>query len=103
MFRLNLEKHQECLLFCFLPIIQKELNEFTKTWNLRFVRQSLIVPAGKFDLLFEVPSFIGYPKQGVAVQESDIAIATDILGINHYPVYKNKEMNQFYNPACVFT
>ena len=102
MFRLNLENYQECLLFCFLPIIQKELSEFTKSWNLRFVRQSLIVPAGKFDLLFEVPSLIGYPKKGAAVQESDIGIATDIMGINHYPVYKNKEMNQFCNPACVF-
>ena len=59
-------------------------------------------PAGKLDLFFEVPSFIGYPKHSVAVQESDIGIATDLLGINHYPVYKNKEMNQFYNPACVF-
>ena len=102
MFRLNLGNYQECLLFCVLPIIQKELSEFTKNWNLRFVRQSLIVPAGKFDLLFEVPSLIGYPKQGVAVQESDIDIATDIMGINHYPVYNNKEMKQFCNPACVF-
>ena len=86
MFRPNLEAHQECLLFCFLPIIQKELNKFTKTWNLRFVRQSASAPAGKPDLLSEVPFVIGYHKHGVAVQESDIDIATDILGINHHPV-----------------
>ena len=73
-----------------------------KNLELAFLRQSLIAPAGKFDLLFGVPAFNGYRKQGVAVQESDIGIATDILGINHYPVYKNREMNQFYNPACVF-
>ena len=89
-------------MFYFLPIIQKELSEFTKAWNLRFVRQSASAHTGKSDLLFEVPSVIGYRKQGVAVQESDIGIATDILGINHYPMYKNKEMNQFYNRACVF-
>ena len=85
-FRPNLETHQECLLVCFLPIIQKELNKFTKIWNFRFVRQSASALAGKPDLLFEVPFVIGYRKQGVAVQESDIGIATDILGINHHPV-----------------
>ena len=75
------------MLFCFLPIIQKELDEFTKIWNLSFVRQSASAPAGKPDLLFEVLSTIGYCKQGVAV-------ATDILGINQYPGYKSKEMHQ---------
>ena len=100
MFRPNLETYQECLLFCFLPIIQKELDKFTKTWNLRFIRQSASAPAGKPDLLFEVPSVIGCRKQGVAVQESDIGIGTDILGINHHPVYKNKEMHRFVT-ACI--
>ena len=75
------------MLFCFLPIIQKELDEFTKIWNLSFVRQSASAPAGKPDLLFEVLSTIGYRKQSVAV-------ATNILGINDHPVYKNKEMHQ---------
>ena len=74
--------------------MQKELNKFTNTWNLRFVRQSASAPAGKLDLLFEVPSVIGYRKQGVAFQESDMKIAPGILGINHHPVYKNKEMHQ---------
>ena len=87
---------------CFLSIIQKELNKFTKTWNLRFIRQSASAPAGKHDLLFEVPSVIGCRKQGVAVQEPDIGIATDILGINHHPVYKNKEMHQFCNGVHMF-
>ena len=82
----NLETHQDCLLVCFLPIIQKELNKFTKTWNLRFVRQSASALAGKPDLLFEVPFVIGYRKQGVEIQESYIGIATNILGINHHPV-----------------
>ena len=74
--------------------MQKELNKFKNTWNLRFVRQSASAPAGKPDLLFEVPSVIGYRKQGAAVQESDIKIAPGILGINHHPVCKNKEMHQ---------
>ena len=102
MFRPNLETHQECLLLCFLSIIQKELNEFTKTWNLRFKWQSASFPARKSDLFFEIPSVTGHRKKGVAVQKSDIGIATDILGINQYPVYKNKEIDQFYNHTGVF-
>ena len=66
--------------------MQKELNKFTKTWNLRFARQSVSGPAEKPDLLFEVPFFMGHHKQGVAVQESDIGIATDILKTNYHPV-----------------
>ena len=62
--------------------------------ELAFSQQSASAPAGKPDLLFEVPSVIGYRKQGVAIQESDTDIATAILGIIHHPVYKNKEMHQ---------
>ena len=65
----------------------KGTGRFTKIWNLSFVRQSASAPAGKPDLLFEVLSTIGYRKQSVAV-------ATNILGINDHPVYKNKEMHQ---------
>ena len=75
------------MLFCFLPIIEKELKEFTRKWKSSFERHSSGAPAGKPDLLFEVLSTIGYRKQSVAV-------ATNILGINDHPVYKNKEMHQ---------
>ena len=87
MFWPNLETHQACLLFCFLPIIEKELKEFTRKWKSSFERHSSGAPAGKPDLLFEVLSTIGYCKQGVAV-------ATDILGINQHPGYESKEMHQ---------
>ena len=42
--------------------------------ELAFSQQSASAPAGKPDLLFEVPSVIGYREQGVAVKESDIDI-----------------------------
>ena len=61
---------------------------------MRFLRQSASALAGKPDLLFEIPSVIVYRKQGVAVEESDIDIATAILGINHHPMYKTKEVHQ---------
>lgn len=48
----QLDTHQEWLLFCFMPIIQKELNEFAHTWNLRTIRQSANTPGGKPDMFF---------------------------------------------------
>lgn len=31
--------HLECLRYCFLPLIQRDLNIFTRTWNLHRIRQ----------------------------------------------------------------
>lgn len=75
-FRPPLETHKVCLLFSFLPIFQAELNKFMKTWNMRTVCQSASAPGGRPDLLFQVPSMMGYQKQGIEVQEQDLDIAT---------------------------
>ena len=52
LFKPSLEMHQELLLFCFMPVIQAELNDFVRVWNLRNVRQSAAGPGGKPDILF---------------------------------------------------
>ena len=70
LFRPQMSTHQECLLFCFLPILQVELNLFLKTWNTRQVRQSAAAPGGKPDMLFHVPSSIGYTCQGIEVDSN---------------------------------
>ena len=46
----NLEKHKDVLLFCFLPVIQYELNGLTIMWNRRHLLQSSVGPAGKPDI-----------------------------------------------------
>ena len=93
-YRPQLMTHQECLLFCFLPIIQGELNDFARTWNLRQIRRSASAPGGKPDLLFHVPETVGYSKKGVPVKPRDICTATNQLGISRHPVYRNKEMHE---------
>lgn len=93
LYRPNLETHQECLLFCFLPIIQRELNEFYKTWNLHNVRQSSCAPGGKPDILFGVPSVVGHRNHGIHVNDEDLDIVSEVLGIDQYPVYRNKDMH----------
>ena len=91
-YRPHLETHQECLLFCFLAIIQAELNDFSRTWNTRFVRKSANAPGGKPDILFQVPSTVGFQKRGLEVNQLDLNVATRVLGIDRHPVYGNKDM-----------
>ena len=99
----NLETHQECLLFCFLPIIQRELSEFATSWNLRHVRKSTSVPGGKPDLLFAMPETIGYQQCGIPVSETDLEIARNTLGIQNHPIYKDKDLFELLFATSIFT
>ena len=56
----NLEKHKDVLLFCFLPVIQYELNGLIIMWKRRHVRQSSVRPAGKPDILIYLPTTVGF-------------------------------------------
>lgn len=78
--------------FCFLPVIQAELNEFIKTWNLRRVRKSGHSPAGKPDMLFHFPHTVGVFNEGINVTNDDINIACDIFGLQSLPVINNEDL-----------
>lgn len=94
LYQSNLESHQEALVFCFLPVIQNELNEFQKTWNTRNVRKSSAAPGGKPDLLFSIPETFGYMKQGYQVDSSSIKTAEETIGIEHHPTWKSKDLHE---------
>ena len=85
--------HQELLLFCFLPVIQLELNDFFTTWNSRNVRKSASGPGGKPDMLFQFPTTTGHGHQGKVVSQRDIEIAEEILKIDEPPRYKNRDFH----------
>ena len=57
-FKANNILHKEFLLFVFLPIIQKELNEFMQIWNNNNIRKSAEAPGGVSDILFYIPSSV---------------------------------------------
>ena len=92
--------HQEVLIFCFMPVIQAELNEFLLIWNARNVRQSARAPGGRPDVLFALPSTVGFEKQGILVNENDIVIAKNILGISHHPVSVEKDLHELLVCYC---
>ena len=69
---------QEILYFCFMPVLQAEMNIFVKAWNSRYVRQSSLAPGGRPDLLFQFPHEHGFVKQGQSVTKRDIDAARDV-------------------------
>ena len=93
-YRADLETLKETLIFCFLPVVQKELNEVVQTWNARNVRQSSSAPGGKPEILFNLPETIGFSKQGSQVDADTIITAEETIGIDHYPVWINKDLHE---------
>lgn len=67
----------ECLRFCFMPLIQTELNDVVKNWNLHQIRPSKNreSPPGKPDVLYFLPernSTRDY-SSGVVIDDLDLA------------------------------
>ena len=96
LYKENVETHQEALIFCFLPVLQSEFNIFMKTWNSRMIGQSANTPSGRPDMLSCVPSIAGFTYAGVNVDGEKIAIAQDLLGTEHCPVYRNRDLDDIF-------
>ena len=92
--------HQELLYFCFVSAFQHELNEFQTTWNTKHVRRSAEAPGGKPDILFSLPETVGFTKQGLVIEESDLKAAADVLSIHHQPVNRNDDIHEMLTNYC---
>ena len=58
-FNLGSQFHDEALIFSFMPIIQGQLNNFVRIWNIRKIRKFLTFPGGVPEILFNAPSRVG--------------------------------------------
>ena len=65
-----------------------------QTWNARNVRQSASAPGGKPEILFNLPETIGFSKQGSQVDADTIRTAEETIGIDHHPVWINKDLHE---------
>ena len=74
--------HDELLLFAFMPILPKGLNEFLMTWNNRNVRQSTTAPGGVPDVLFQMPGTVDFQNQGIGAERGDTDVVEDVPGVN---------------------
>ena len=94
LFKSASEIHQEVLLFCFIPVLQHELNVFMSAWNGRNIRMSAETPGGVPNLLFRFPESVGYEMMGSEVTSSDLQTAFQTLKIDHHPIYRNKDLHE---------
>ena len=61
---------------------------------MRKIRQSAPAPGGKPNVLFAVPSMVGYPHKGIPVNPQDLAVVQNTLGIRHHPVCHDAELHE---------
>ena len=61
------------------------------------MRQSAATPGRKPDVLFHVPETGRFKTKGMPVSNSDLNIANQVLGIQHYPVYHNIDLHNLLN------
>ena len=74
----------ECLKFCFIPLIQGELDRVTLHWNLHKIRPSSNEesPSGRPDVLYFLPELSGSSSRGHDINMDDIEDIQDILNIH---------------------
>ena len=71
---------RECLKFCFMDLIQRELHQVALEWNVHRIRLSsnLESPCGKPDINYFIPESVGAQDYNTSVDTIDIAIAEDM-------------------------
>ena len=79
-----------------MPVIQAQLNDFVRIWNIREIRKSSTSLGGVPEKLFNAPSTVGFNKKGYFVDDLDLSVAQDIIGIDQHPICKNDEMHELF-------
>ena len=77
--------HVNCITYCFMPILRKELNETLKFWNTHWIRQSSNneSPCGRPDVIYSVPELDNTENFLVQVTQDDIDTAQDLCKQRH--------------------
>ena len=77
--------HVECLRFCFIPLLQQELNRVAQHWNLHKIRPSLNQesPSGRPDVLYFLPELQGVSSYLKPVEDDELLVAEELCCENH--------------------
>ena len=59
------------------------MNDFVRIWNIREIRKSSTSLGGVTEKLFNAPSTVGFNKKGYFVDDLDLSVAQDIIGIDN--------------------
>ena len=65
------------------------MNGFVRIWNIWEIKKSSTSPGGVPEILFHAPSAVGFGKKGYSVDDLDLRVAQDKIGIEQHPICKN--------------
>ena len=77
-----------------MPVIQAQLNDFVRIWNIRKIRKSSTSPGGVPEILFNAPSTVRFDKKGCSVDDLELRVAQGIIGIDQHPFCKNDQIHE---------
>ena len=90
--------HVECLRYCFMEVIQTELDRIVQQWNLHEIRlqRHSDIPSGKHGLLYYVPEIFGGRDYGHHVYLDNSEICLDL---NSSPKMYSEDIEEL--PHCL--
>lgn len=88
--------HVEGLRFCFMPLIQEELDKVAKHWNLHRIRPSHNVesPSGRPDVLYFVPPWTNTRDYLTEVDQDDLDMVEDICCDRTSPTHCSEDFRE---------
>lgn len=70
---------RQCLLYCFTPIIRKELKQFSEEWNLHVISKSRTDgPRGKPEIMYTLPALYNTKSFCHRVNEDEVDVCMEI-------------------------
>ena len=74
--------HQECLKFCFMNVLRKELNSIAEMWNVKDiqVKKNAQLYGGKPDVMYFLPDVYGKKNYLVPTNENDVQTCRFLYG-----------------------
>ncbi len=77
--------HLQIIRFCFMELIQKELDRNLKEWNLHFIRKSKNAdgPHGMPEIMYTVPELFDSEEKGINIDEETIKLYQEIYAIKY--------------------
>lgn len=80
-FDVSNKSHLECIRFCYIALLQKELYSIRELWNTHYIRRSRnpFAPSGKPDVMFFMPEVYEVADHLKAVNEDDMEALSTVL------------------------
>ena len=78
-FDVSISYHLQAIRFCFMDILQKELDEYLGLWNSHRIRstRNSECPGGRPDVLFYLPSTVNGQQGGLTVSTQELSLASN--------------------------